>query len=180
MTVTAGVPDLVASSTAALAAEQWRVAGALSAVSSRGAWRARLSPDARWQLVRVGHFPAYAAELDWTPREIAGHLRDSARVFTERIRRLCAEDEPRVADFVTDSPERVADYRATPPDVLLDQLRTAQAELLQAVAGVGVGELSRRGVHEVDGPFTLADVLRFLPDHQRDHAEQLRALLPRR
>lgn len=179
MTVAAAVPDLVASATTALARAQWRVAGSLAAVAAQDAWTAALRPDDRWRLVRAGHFPHYSAELDWTPLEVAGHLRDSARVFAERLHRLRKEDDPPLPDFVTDAPDRLADYRATSPDTLVDQLRTAQAELLVAVAAVRAPDLARTGTHETDGPLTVADVLTFLPAHQRDHARQLSALLPR-
>jgi hypothetical protein len=179
VTATASVPDVVAGAVTALADEQWRVAAALDSAQARGAWDARLRPEARRRLVRLGHFPAYAAELDWTPREVAGHLRDSARIFAARIRRIRTEVEPVLADFVTDALERLADYRATPPESLVAELRTAQAQLLQAVAAVRAGDLERPGVHEVDGRVTVAGLLAFLPEHQRDHADQLRALLQR-
>ncbi len=173
------VPETVATSASALADEQWRVAVLVSSVDTRGRWDATLDTDARWNLVRRGHFPQYASELDWTPREVVGHLRDSARVFTDRLRRMTTEDTPRLADFVTDAPDRLADYRRTPVEVLADELRTAQAGLLTTIADLGRDDLDRAGVHEVDGPVTVADLIAFLPAHQRDHAEQLAALLGR-
>ncbi len=177
MTVTEAVPDAVASAVAALADEQWRVAVLVDAALARDEWNARLRPEQRRRLVRLGHFPAYSAELDWTPREVAGHLRDSARIFGDRIRRISTEDEPTLADFVTDAPERLADYRTTPAGDLVAQLRTAQAGLLSAVADVRAADLDRCGFHEVDGRVSIADLLAFLPGHQRDHADQLAALL---
>ncbi len=163
----------VAAAVTELAAQQDRVAALLA----RAAGHSRpLSPEARRRLVALGHFPAYASELDWTPEEVAGHLRDSARVFTDRIRRIGLEDRPALADFVPDEPDRVAGYRATPPAVLAAGLAAAQAELLRTVAAVRSDRLGAVGVHEVDGPVSLADLLAFLPAHQRDHAEQLAAL----
>ena len=173
------VPETVARGAAALADEQWRVAVLVATIGTRGRWTATLGTDARWRLVRRGHFPLYASELDWTPREVVGHLRDSARVFTERLRRMTTEDSPRLHDFVPDHPDRLADYRETPFGVLADELRTAQAGLLSTIAGLGSDDLLRAGVHEVDGRVTVADLLDFLPAHQRDHAEQLTALLGR-
>jgi hypothetical protein len=173
------VPEAVARSASALAEEQWRVAGLVTAVGARERWDALLDSDSRWRLVRRGHFPHYAAELDWTPREVVGHLRDSARIFTERLHRIRAEDTPLLADFVTDAPQRLADYRATPVDRLADELRTAQSALLATVAGLGPADLDRAGLHEVDGRVRVADLIAFLPGHQRDHAEQLAALLGR-
>jgi hypothetical protein len=169
----------VAAATAALAEEQWRVALLVSAVETRGRWDAELGTDARWRLTRRGHFPQYSDELDWTPREVVGHLRDSARVFTERLRRMTTETSPRLPDFVPGAADRVAGYRATPSEVLADELRTAQAALLTAIAALRPDQLGRTGVHEVDGPVTVGELIAFLPAHQRDHAEQLTALLGR-
>ena len=42
--------------------------------------------------------------------DVAGHLHDSAQIFTDRLRRMCEERQPQLADFVTDAPERLADY----------------------------------------------------------------------
>src|SRR3712207_6122413 len=140
-------------------------------------FRATLGTDARWRLARRGHFPQYASELDWTPREVVGHLRDSARVFTERLRRMTTEDTPHLPDFVTDDAVRIAGYRATRVEVLADELRTAQADLLATVAGLTRDDLQRAGVHEVDGRVTVAGLVEFLPAHQREHVEQLTALL---
>ena len=177
MTAVAAVPELVAETTRDLARAQWRVAASLAGAEAREAWATELHPDDRWRLVRAGHFTQYSSELDWTPLEVAGHLRDSARIFSERLHCLRTQANPILPDFVTDAPERLADYRATAPESLIDQLRTAQAELLQAVAAVRGPDLDRTGTHETDGPLTVADVLTFLPGHQRDHARQLRALL---
>ena len=173
------VPAAVARTAAALAEEQWRVTTLVRAAEVRDRWDAVLDADARWRLARSGHFPAYEAELGWTPREVVGHLRDSARVFTDRLCRLRTEDDPLLADFVTDAPCRIAAYRSTPVQLLVDELRTAQAGLLATVAGLGPADLGRAGRHETDGPVTVAGLLRFLPAHQRDHAEQLSFLVGR-
>ena len=177
VTVTESVPAAAASAVAALADEQWRVAGLVDAAHAGDLWDARLRPEQRRRLVRLGHFPAYSTELDWTPREVAGHLRDSARIFTDRIRRIRTETAPALADFVTDAPEHLADYRTTDAGQLVVQLRAAQAGLLQAVADVQPADLERTGVHEADGEVTVAGLLAFLPGHQRDYADQLQALL---
>jgi DinB superfamily len=171
------VPDAVSTTVAALRDEQRRVAGRLDAALARDAWDVGLTPEQRSRLVRLGHFPAYSAELDWTPREVAGHLRDSAQIFGDRIRRIRTEREPTLADFETDAPERLADYRTTAPGDLVAELRVAQAELLRTIAAVRVVDLDRSGIHEVDGRVSLAGLLAFLPGHQRDHADQLTVLL---
>ncbi|MGK5111210.1 MULTISPECIES: DinB family protein [unclassified Geodermatophilus] len=173
------VRDLVGETADTLARQQARVDLLVARASATDRWDARLSAADRARLVRMGHFPEYAAELDWTPREVAGHLRDSALVFTERIYRLRTESEPLLADFVPHEPARVAGYRAVPPVQLAEQLRTAQAALFGSVADLAPADLDSAGVHAVDGPVTIAGLLAFLPGHQRDHADQLAALLGR-
>lgn len=170
-------PDVVARSAVALQAEQVRVALLVATAAGDGRWHTVLQPEDRQRLVHLGHFPDYATELDWTVGEVAGHLRDSAHIFTERLRRMCGEWQPLLPDFVTDAPERLADYRSSDPAQLLQQLREAQGELLATVAGVATPELDRTGRHAVDGPISVAEVLDFLPRHQRDHVEQLAAQL---
>jgi hypothetical protein len=170
-------PGLVARSTVALEAQQSRVALLVTAAASDDRWHAALRPEDRQRLIHLGHFADYATELDWTVGDVAGHLRDSARIFADRLRRMCRERRPQLADFVTDAPERLADCRSRPPAQLLHELRTAQDELLRTVAGVGATELDRTGVHAVDGRISVAEVLDFLPRHQLDHAQQLAAQL---
>jgi hypothetical protein len=166
----------VAESAAALAGQQARVAALLARAAREGRWSSTLPAAERAGLVERGHFPEYAGELEWTAHEVAGHLRDSARVFAERVRRLRTERDPFLPDFLPLEPERVAGYRDVPADVLLAELDAAQAGLLAAVEDVDPAELPRTGRHETGGVVTLADVLAFLPGHQRDHAEQLAAL----
>ena len=177
--MTTVVRDDVAGAVEALARQQARVDLLVTRAAGGERWDARLSPADRARLVGLGHFPEYASELAWTPREVAGHLRDSALVFTERIYRMRTESAPLLPDFVPDEPTRVAGYRTVPPVQLAEQLRTAQTALFDSVSGLTTGELARTGVHEIDGPVTLASLVEFLPAHQRDHADQLAALLAR-
>lgn len=177
--MTTVVPGPLTPSVDSLARQQARVDLLLARAVAGQGWQAHLSAVDRERLVRLGHFPEYASELGWTPREVAGHLRDSALVFTERLYRLRTESEPVLADFVPDEPARVAGYRTVPLVQLVEQLRTAQAALFDSVAGLTPDDLDRAGVHEGGGRVTVADLVAFLPGHQRDHADQLAALLGR-
>lgn len=156
----------------ALGREQWRVAEAVRDLGPAG-WGAHLGAAAAARLTSLGHFQDYGSELTWTPREVVGHLRDSARIFARRIRLLQADGAPVLEDFVTDDPRRIRDYATGPTDRLLTELELAQQDLRLTLASVTTAQLPYRGRHEVDGELTLTDVVGFLPGHQRDHAEQL-------
>jgi hypothetical protein len=160
---------------AALAAGQQRVSRALERIGGNGWLRA---PDDRMQahLADLGHFPAFPGEVAWPPCDVAGHLRDSALIFTARIQAIRLTDWPYLVDFSTCDPSRVARYRSIPREDLLRDLAAAQQRLTAAVAAVPGTSLARAGCHEFDGDVTMADVLAFLPGHQADHASQLELL----
>ena len=105
--------DVVGDIARRLGAEQARVRAALATLDGMddGRWLRGLDGRARERLLVQGHFPEYGSELEWNAREVVGHLRDSARIFTARIRALQTTSEPVLADFVTDDPARLADYR---------------------------------------------------------------------
>ncbi len=140
---------------------------------SRTTFDAPPSPSVTRAIARQGHFSTYDAEVGWSARLVVGHLGDSARIFAERIRRVRTEAAPWLADFVTDEQDRIDRYLNAVPGDLVDGLELAQDSLEAALAEVREAELSRTATHEVDGPLTLADIVAFLPDHQRDHADQL-------
>jgi DinB superfamily len=164
-----------AQAAAELRSHQRRLAAVLAALPAAG-WNARLDDDARAALVATGHFPDHRGELDWNPQEVAGHLRDSARVFTSRLYRLLAADRAPLGDFDPLDADRVAGYAATPRAVLLAELVGAQARLSATVAGVPDADLARAGRRGSGATVTVAELLAFLPDHQADHAAQLEAL----
>ncbi len=172
MTVAPQAP--AAAPVALLRREQRRVASLL--VGLLPGEDVRLDDRARAALVAAGHFPQFTGELDWAAQEVAGHLRDSARVFTSRLRRLLAGDAGPSEDFDPLTPDRVAEYLVTPPDLLLDELDAAQAELLRTVAEVTAEDLPITGRRADGRPVTVADLLEFVVGHHADHAAHLAAL----
>lgn len=158
-----------------LAREQDRVAGRVGMLTGRG-WDVLPSEHALERLVTHGHFPRYAAELDFGPREIAGHLRDSARTSARRIARLRDGERPTFEELATTDPGVLADYRNADPADLVDQLDEAHQDLRSVLDTVRPAELDNIAVHETEGEITLREILEFLPGHAADHADQLEAV----
>jgi DinB family protein len=160
---------------AQLRAEQQRVAEILAGLSADG-WAGRLDDAQRAELAARGHFPEYGGELDWSAQQVAGHLRDSARIFTSRLDRLLAGDAAPLPPFDPLDADRVAGYTATPLTVLLADLADAQDRLHAVVAGLTAADLRRAGQRASGDTVTVGELVAFLPQHQGDHAAQLEAL----
>jgi hypothetical protein len=162
-------------SAAGLAAEQERVRQALERIGE-SAWTRAPDDGMRARLAGLGHFPGFPGETAWPASDVAGHLRDSALIFSARIHAIRTTERPYLVDFATCDPARVARYRAISRTQLLDELAAAQQALISAVADVPEDELARTGRHEFDGEVSLTGILAFLPRHQADHADQLELL----
>jgi hypothetical protein len=156
---------------AALEHEQARVARALRRLQGRET----LAASDRDRLVALGHFPDYAEELGCNAGQVAGHLRESAEVFWGRVRRLSDGAGGVISDF--DPYRRAESWADCANDQLLPGLLLAQADLLAAVRSVGPRWLLHSAMWEDGTAVTLRGLLEFLPMHQRDHAEQLAAML---
>jgi hypothetical protein len=123
------------------------------------------------------------AELDvrprnggWTAREVVHHLADSETMSTIRLRRLLAEDEPRIAAYDENEWAQRLHY-----DRPLEQsfamfaaVRAGNAELL---ARLGPDEWARTGTHSESGPYGVETWLEIYAAHGHDHANQIRDAL---
>ncbi|MGH3440932.1 MAG: hypothetical protein ACRDUY_02590 [Nitriliruptorales bacterium] len=191
--------DLVEDGVRRLAAAQDRVAARLGRLTGKG-WDVPANEVALERLLTTGHFLDRSGELEWTPREIAGHLRDTARVSTgQKIARLRNEADAHFEEFDTTGEERVASYAEIEPDDLTAELDAAQRELRGAVGSIDPEELDT-ATHETQDEvtlrsiveslpahweeivtmpwmtWTLRSIVEFLPAHWEEHADQLEAV----
>src|SRR5919109_5427242 len=91
-------------------------------------------------VVRDALAGASDAELDtrpgpneWTAREVAHHMADSEMTSAIRLRRLLAEDEPRIAGYDEEEFARRLFYGERPVEASLEAMRAARrttAEIL--------------------------------------------------
>lgn len=158
-----------------LATAQDRVAARLGRLTGEG-WDVPANEVALEGLLTRGHFLDHTGELELTPRQIAGHLRDAARIFTDQIARLRTETDAEFEDFDTTAEERVASYAEIEPDDLTAELDVAHRELRGALGSIDPEELDNSATHETQGEVTLTEVVDFLPVHWEEHADQLEAV----
>ena len=130
----------------------------------------------RRQLAQRGHFVDYTHELDWTAREIGGHLADSATVFGARIKVIRDMDMPSFGDFITDEPARLERYGVLTFSALVDRMVWTHQYLRAQIDAIEDGDIDRMGSHEHEGEMSIRYILDFLPGHIADHVAHLRAL----
>jgi len=124
---------------------------------------------------------ATTAELDfvpgagrWTIRQIVAHLTDSEMVYSDRFRRVIAEDNPTLT--VVDEKVWAAnlDYERRSPAEELQLIRLTRARNSSLLSSLPSRAFERAGVHSERGRLTLLDLLRIYAEHAEGHARQIR------
>lgn len=158
-----------------LAVQQDLVASRVGMLTEAG-WDAEPTEEALEQLVGTGHFTSNARQLDWTPREIVGHLRDSNRAYAEAITQLRSDDEPELPILEDTDDEQQAAYRGTDVEHLESQLDQSQNDLRSVIKDIRVEELDNVAIDTDGGKVTLQELLEVLPEHVEVHARHLSAI----
>lgn len=128
----------------------------------------QIGPD-RWLSAPAGEFCMI---------EQAWHLADLEREgYGERIRRLLAEDDPRLPDF--DGARVAADrqYRSKSLKDGLAAFAAARAANLGLLRSAPDGAWSRAGTQDGVGRVTLRDVPRMMCEHDESHRAEIAALV---
>jgi hypothetical protein len=110
---------------------------------------------------------------EWTTRQIAHHVADSETMAYIRLRRLIADDDPRIEGY--DEPvwaQRLHYERPIAPSIaVVAAVRAASLQLLEALSPA---EWERTGTHSESGAYSVRRWLEIYADHPHDHADQIR------
>ena len=115
----------------------------------------------------------------WSPREILNHLADAELVTAYRVRRMVAEDRPRISAYDENEYAERLHYRSRSVRgslALIRAVRESTADLLEALRDA---DWASEGIHEETGVYTVETWLARQEegDHVREHTEQLRRAL---
>jgi hypothetical protein len=134
------------------------------------------------ELVAVSITGAAGQELDfvpepgkWSIRTIVSHLCDSEIVGTMRLRRVIAEDDPKLEAFDQDAWSTKLNYASRKPSQALETFRRIRAENYELLKELPESVFDRVGLHSERGPLTLKQLLQGYAEHAESHAAQLRA-----
>jgi hypothetical protein len=133
------------------------------------------------ELVAVCITGAAGSELDYTPepgkwsiRQIVAHLADAEMVGAMRLRRIIAEDNPKLEAYDQDAWATNLDYARRKPSQSLETFRRIRAENYDLLKDLPEAAFQRAGLHSERGPLTLRQLTQLIAEHAENHAAQLR------
>ena len=134
------------------------------------------------ELVAVTITGAAGSELDYVPgpgkwsiRQIVAHLSDSEIAAAMRLRRIIAEENPKLEAYDQDAWAANLDYARRKPSQALETFRRIRAENYELLKELPEEAFERAGVHSERGPLTLKQLVQLVAEHAESHAAQLRA-----
>lgn len=134
------------------------------------------------ELVAVSITGAAGSELDfvpepgrWSIRQIVAHLADAEIVGTMRLRRVIAENEPKLEAFDQDAWTQNLDYARRKTSQTLETFRRIRGENYELLKELPETAFDRAGIHSERGRLTLKQLLQGYAEHAESHAAQLRS-----
>ncbi|MBI4498235.1 MAG: DinB family protein [Chloroflexi bacterium] len=143
----------------------------IAVLSSTGAALARVlaglsEDDLRWR----------PDPLAWSAKEVACHMRDFAEIFSARLERMVAEEEPYVLDHDPDGLAQVRWYQGQQGGTLPAEFCRHRERTLVLLRALDSAGWQRVGVHQVAGRLTIEQMTAAMARHDLQHLEDLRAL----
>lgn len=115
------------------------------------------------------------ADGGWTVREVVHHLADSEMTSAVRLRRLLAEDAPRIDAYDEERFAAVLHYRDRPVQAALAAVAAARQTSRELLDRLTEADWARAGTHSTSGRYSVDDWLEIYAAHAHDHADQIRA-----
>lgn len=110
----------------------------------------------------------------WTARMVAHHLADSEMTSAIRLRRLIAEDNPRIDGYAEEHFARVLFYDRRPIEPSLAALKAARETTVSILEHLTDEQWRRSGTHSESGAYGVEAWLEIYAAHAHDHADQIR------
>ena len=115
-------------------------------------------------------------DADWSPTEIACHLRDVEREITQpRIEMLTGDENPYLPAIESDRWAEQRGYRAQNGPAALQAFVEARSRTVDLLLGLPPQTWQRPGRHAIFGPTTLAEQVSFIARHDMMHLDQMHA-----
>ena len=133
------------------------------------------------EMVAVSITGAAGSELDfapapgkWSIRQIIAHLADAEMVAGARLRRIIAEDSPRLEAYDQNAWATNLDYARRKTSQALETFRRIRGENYELLKDLPAPAFEREGVHSERGQMSLKQLLQLMAEHAENHATQVR------
>jgi hypothetical protein len=133
------------------------------------------------EMVAVSITGAAGSELDYVPepgkwsiRQIVAHLADAEMVAGARLRRIIAEDNPRIEAYDQNAWATNLDYTRRKTSQALETFRRIRGENYELLKDQPPQAFEREGLHSERGPMSLKLLLQLIAEHAENHAAQMR------
>jgi hypothetical protein len=115
----------------------------------------------------------------WSIKEIMCHLRDMEReAYLARYQRILGEDQPRMQNIDQDKLAYERDYINQDARQALDEFKSLRSETVKTLDSVPPEAWSRSGVHEVDGPLSIEQLVhRQIKGNDMNHLVQMKDIV---
>ncbi len=130
----------------------------------------------------IGRIPKEALERpiddSWSAKHVVAHLLDAQGVaFTDRMRRIVAEDRPRIQPI--DPSQRLEEqrYASWTFDQLLSEFERRRREDVAFLRALSPGDLQRVGEHQEAGEVSVSDLAHYCAVHDLMHLAQIAKML---
>ena len=110
---------------------------------------------------------------EWSARQVVHHLADSEMTSAIRLRRLIAEEGPRIDGYDEEGFAQRLHYDR-PIEASLDALRAARESTAEILDRLSEEEWARVGIHTETGAYGVETWLETYAAHAHEHAEQIR------
>ncbi|MDH3269758.1 MAG: DinB family protein [Gemmatimonadota bacterium] len=109
----------------------------------------------------------------WSVVEVMQHLADSELVWGYRLRKVLAEDRPRLTGFDQDLWARRLGYAVADATSALEMFSALRRANLALLSKAAPEDLDRAGVHEERGEESVRHMMRLYAGHDLAHRRQL-------
>jgi len=110
----------------------------------------------------------------WSMRQIVAHLSDSEIAAAMWLRRVIAEENPKLEAYDQAWTNNL-DYGRRKPSQALETFGRIRAENYELLKELPEAAFDRVGLHSERGPLTLKRLTQLIAEHAESHAAQLRA-----
>jgi uncharacterized damage-inducible protein DinB len=119
------------------------------------------------------HLNAAPVPFKWSTRQVVLHIADMDLIFADHMKRIIAENEPALVGVHDKSFASRLSFHNRDVDEEVRLIKAIRRHMGCVLRSIDADDFNRKGIHSVDGPLTLADVLKRAINHIPHHAQYI-------